>query len=93
MKVKVKKIGIVIVGIIVGFLLAIPMQLIAPFPLGLYMGLVVWIFVAFFSLIIALVLVRPSMEGKSPKSILEERFAKGKITKEEFDEMKKALKD
>ena len=86
-----KKIGIIIAGIIIGFLLILPIQVIAPFPLGLYLGIVVWILVAVIFLVIALVLVRPSMEGKSPKSILEERYAKGKITKEEFDKMKKDL--
>jgi len=84
-----KRIGIIVAGIIVGFIVATPAQMLLPFPLGLYVGLVIWILVAIIFLVWAFVLTKN--DGKSPRSILEERYAKGEITKEEFDKMKEDL--
>jgi len=84
-----KRIKIIVVGIIIGFIFAIPIQLLLPFPMGLYVGLVFWVLIAVIFLVWAFVLTKDS--GKSPKSILEERYAKGEITKEEFDKMKEDL--
>jgi len=40
-----KKIGFIIAGIIVGFVLSILVQMILPFPWGLFIGIVIWILV------------------------------------------------
>ena len=84
-----KRIGIIVAGIIVGFIVATPAQMLLPFPMGLYVGIVIWILVAIIFLVWAFVLTKSG--GKSPRSILEERYAKGEITKEEFDKMKEDL--
>jgi len=84
-----KRIGIVVAGIIVGLILSFPLGMFLPFPMGLYMTIVVWILVAVIFLVLAFVKIKNT--GKSPKSILEERYAKGEITKEEFDKMKEDL--
>ena len=84
-----KRIRIIVAGIIVGFILATPAQMLLPFPMGLYVGIVIWVLIAVIFLVWAFVLTKN--EGKSPKAILEERYAKGEITKEEFDKMKEDL--
>jgi len=91
---KAKRIGLILIGIVVGFIVSIPIQMFVPFPMGLYVGSVVWIIIIAIFLVIAFVLVKPSNGiGKSPFAILEERYAKGEITKEEFDKMKEDLKN
>ena len=81
-----KRIGTIVAGIVVGFILATPAQMLLPFPMGLYVGIVIWILVAIIFLILAFVKIK--MVSKSPNAILEERYAKGEITKEEFYKMK-----
>ncbi len=81
-----KRIRIIVAGIIIGFIVTTPAQMLLPFPMGLYVGVVIWILIAIIFLVWAFVITKDS--GKSPKAILEERYAKGEITKEEFDKMK-----
>jgi len=89
---KAKRIGLILIGIVVGFIVSIPIQMLAPFPWGLYVGLLVWVIIIAIFLVVAFVLVKPSNGiGKSPLSILKERYAKGEITKEEFEKMTKDL--
>ena len=75
-------IGIIL--IILAFVLAIPIQMIFPFPWGL---------IVFFSIIIAgiITLIKSRKKGSSNIDILKSRYAKGEITKEEFDKMKEDL--
>ncbi len=64
------------------------------FPMGLYVGLVVWSLVVAIFLVVAFVIVKPpNGKGKSPLAILKERYAKGEITDEEYEKMKKDLEN
>ena len=91
---KAKRIGLIIIGIVVGFIVTIPIQMLATFPWGLYVGVLVWIIIIAIFLVVAFLLVKPSSgTEKSPLSILEERYAKGQITKDEFEKMKKDLEN
>ena len=84
-----KRIGYIVAGFFVGIIVAIPFQMLLPFPSGLYAGLVS---VIVFTIIFAVIAYyKTQNSGKSPMSILEERYAKGEITKEEFDKMKEDL--
>ena len=84
-----KRVGYIIAGFFVGIIVAIPFQIMLPFPAGLYAGL---ISVIIFSIIFAVIVYYKTKNGgKSPRSILEERYAKGEIPKEEFDKMKEDL--
>ena len=76
-------------GIIVAIVIFVGLQMILPFPLGLYS---VWVFVIIFGIIFAVIAYYKTKDGdKSPNAILKERYAKGEITKEEFDKMKEDL--
>jgi len=89
MGVIVKRVGYIVAGFFVGIIVAIPFQMILPFPYGWGAGL---ISVIVFSIIFAVIAYyKTKNSGKSPHSILEERYAKGEITKEEFDKMKEDL--
>jgi len=73
-----------IILIIIGVVSAIPLQMMLPFPFGL--GAVVIIIVA------GIFVLRKRNQKKTPSlEILKERYAKGDITKEEFDKMKEDL--
>jgi len=91
---KAKRIGLIITGIIVGFIVIIPIQMIMPFPNGLYLSSIVLPIIITIFLVIAFVVIKsPNGIGQSPLSILNERYAKGEITKEEFENMKKDLEN
>ncbi len=72
-----------IILIILGVVLFVPLQMILPFPFGLPIPLILIIVGIFASV--------KSRQKKSPSAILQERYAKGEITKEEFDKMKEDL--
>ncbi len=89
MRVIFKRVGYIIAGFFVGIIVAIPFQMILPFPAGLYAFLVC---VIVFTIIFAIIAYyKTKNSGKSPRSIIEERYAKGEITKDEFDKMNKDL--
>ena len=89
MGVIVKRVGYIVAGFFIGIIVAIPFQMMLPFPAGLYGGL---ISVVTFTIIFAVIAYyKTKNSGKSPRSILDERYAKGDITKEEFDTMKEDL--
>ena len=85
----IKRVAIIIAGFFVGIIVAVPFQLILPFPGGLY-AFVVCVIV--FTTIFAVIAYYKTVNyGKSPRAILDERYAKGEITKEEFDKIKQDL--
>jgi putative membrane protein len=89
MEITAKRIGIIAAGIIVGLIFAAPTQMIFPFPVGLSFGIVVWVLFIIIFVVVAFDITKN--DGKSSLAILEERYAKGEITKEEFDKMKEDL--
>ena len=76
-----KLIGIIL--IIIGIVAFIPVQMILPFPYGL--GVVAILVIA------GIFLIAKSRKKNSALDLLKERYAKGEITKEEFDKMKEDL--
>ncbi len=54
MGITVKRITIIVVGIIVGLIFAVPTQMIFPFPIGLSFGIVVWVLFTIIFLVIAI---------------------------------------
>ena len=94
---------LVLVNFGLGLGISIPIQMIFPFPYGLGFS---WSIVIIASVLVVKHFAEEYNEkvnevntdkisntSKSPMMILEERYAKGEITKEEFDKMKQDLKD
>lgn len=91
-----KRAGLIIAGIVSSGIMFVFMGMLLPYPYGLLWGvplcgiiLAVFILLAFF----AVKSEDSKQVGKSPLSILKERYAKGEITKEEFEQMKKDLEN
>jgi len=84
-----KRLAIVLAGIIFGIIVSEPLRKVIPYPLGLYAQVVV---VIIFTIIFGVIgYFKTKNEGNSPISIMEEKYAKGEITREEFDKMKDDL--
>jgi len=89
MGVIIKRFAIILAGIIFGIIVSEPLRKVIPYPLGLYAQVVV---VIIFTIIFGVIgYFKTKNEGSSPISILEEKYAKGEITREEFDKMKDDL--
>jgi uncharacterized membrane protein len=94
---------LVVINFVFGLGISVPMQLLFPFPFGLVLSLGIEILVSVFVVkhfaeeynekVNDGNIDKISSTSKSPMIILEERYAKGEITKEEFDRMKENLKD
>jgi len=69
-----KKIGIIIAGIIVGIILFILVQIILPFPFGLFSGIVVWILVVVIFLVKALKMSASPAKSKATQTKDETQF-------------------
>jgi len=84
-----KRLAIVLAGIIFGIIVSEPLRKVIPYPLGLYAQVVV---VIIFTIIFGVIgYFKTKNKGNSPISIIEEKYAKGEITREEFDKMKEDL--
>ena len=84
-----KRFAIILAGIIFGIIVSEPLRKVIPHPLGLYVQVVV---VIIFTIIFGVIgYFKTKNKGDSPIFILEEKYAKGEISKEEFDKMKKDL--
>jgi len=93
---------LVVINFVFGLGISIPMQLLFPFPFGLVLSLGIEILVSVFVVkhfaeeynekVNDGNIDKISSTSKSPRIILEERYAKGEITKEEFDKIKEDLK-
>jgi len=70
--------------VIIGLVAAVPLQMIFPFPYGLGMTIIIIVAGIY-------VLVKRRQVRSPPLEILKKRYAKGEITKEEFDKMKEDL--
>ena len=53
MEITTKRIITIAAGIVVGFIFAVPTQMIFPFPIGLSLGIVVWVLFTVIFLVIA----------------------------------------
>ena len=94
---------LVVINFVFGLGISVPMQLLFPFPFGLVLSLGIEILVSVFVVkhfaeeynekVNDGNIDKISSTSKSPMIILEERYAKGEITKEELDRMKENLKD
>ncbi len=84
-----KRFAIILAGIIFGIIVSEPLRKVIPYSLGLYVQVVV---VIIFTIIFGVIgYFKTKNEGSSPISILEEKYAKGEITREEFVKMKDDL--
>ena len=89
MGVTTKRFAIILAGIIFGIIVSEPLRKVIPYPLGLYAQVVV---VIIFTIIFGVIgYFKTKNKGNSPIFILEEKYAKGEISKEEFDKMKEDL--
>ena len=84
-----KRFAIILAGIIFGIIVSEPLRKVIPYPLGLYVQVAV---VIIFTIIFGVLgYFKTKNKINSPIFILEEKYAKGEISKEEFDKMKKDL--
>ncbi len=84
-----KRFAIILAGIIFGIIVSEPLRKVIPYSLGLYAQVVV---VIIFTIIFGVIgYFKTKNEGNSPIFIIEEKYAKGEITREEFDKMKDDL--
>ena len=94
---------LVVINFVFGLGISVPMQLLFPFPFGLVLSLGIEILISVFVVkhfaeeynekVNDGNIDKISSTSKSPMIILEERYAKGEITKEEFDKIKEDLKE
>ena len=96
------RMGIVLVFVSLGG--SIGLQMLLPFPYGLVSAVLLGIilpigFIVNWSkewntrILSGMKENEPTIPSKSPMILLQERYAKGEITKEEFDKIKEDLKD
>lgn len=87
-----KRGGLIAGGVIGGGMVFVFLQMLLPFPYGLQWGLVLFSIIVGICIVVAFLAYKSDEQkqtGKSPLSILKERLAKGEITKEEYDRLKK----
>ena len=90
-----KRIALISGGIVGGMVIAAILQMLLPFPAGFFYGNISWAIIGSICIVIAFVVIKPEKPeygSQSPLSILKERYARGEITKEEYEKMKNDLK-